>query len=50
MPAASARSVGALKAFGSTIGTAIASALAAIAAFIAFTISAASEVCEPVHW
>ena len=50
MPAASARSVGASNARGSTIGTAIASALPAIAAFIALTISAASEVWLPVHW
>jgi hypothetical protein len=50
MPAARARSVGALNALGSMIGTAMALAFAAIAAFIALTISATSEVAEPVHW
>src|SRR5580698_3205415 len=50
MPAANARSVGALNALGSMIGTAMALALAAIAAFIALTISATSELAEPVHW
>src|SRR6185437_848326 len=49
MPASSARCTGALNAFGSTMQTAIAAALAAIAALIAFTISAASLVAEPVH-
>ena len=50
MPASSARCVGALNALGSTIATAMAAALLAIAVFIAFTISAASLVAEPVHW
>jgi hypothetical protein len=50
MPAASAFSTGALKALGSMMGTAIALAFAAMAAFIALTISATSELAEPVHW
>ena len=49
MPASSARLTGALKACGSTIDTAMAAALLAIAAFIAFTICATSAVAEPVH-
>src|SRR5579875_3977564 len=49
MPASSARWIGALNALGSTMQTAIALAFAAIAAFIALTISAASLVAEPVH-
>src|SRR5579884_1552966 len=50
MPAASARSTGSLKAVGSTIATAMPSALAAMAAFIALTICPASLFSEPVHW
>src|SRR4051794_16574019 len=50
MPACSALSVGALKAFGATRQTAVPSALAEIAAFIALTISLTSAVFEPVHW
>src|SRR4051812_18101948 len=50
MPACSALSVGALNAFGSTRQTAMPSALAEIAAFIALTISLTSAVFEPVHW
>ena len=50
MPASNARALGALKACGSTIGTAMASALAAMAAFIALTISPTSALAEPVHW
>src|SRR4051794_5954192 len=50
MPACSALSVGALNAFWSTRQTAMPSALAEMAAFIAFTISLASPVFEPVHW
>src|SRR5919197_5295948 len=50
MPASSALSVGALNAFWSTRQTAMPSALAAIAAFIALTISLTSAVFEPVHW
>jgi hypothetical protein len=49
MPASIARWIGLLNATGSTIGTAIASAFAAMAAFIALTISAAMLFCEPVH-
>ena len=50
MPAASALSVGALNAFWSTRQTAMPSAFAEIAAFIALTISLTSAVFEPVHW
>src|SRR5579875_89943 len=50
MPAESARSVGSLKAVGSTIATAMPSALAAMAAFMALTICPASLFSEPVHW
>src|SRR5262245_23758144 len=50
MPASSALSVGALNAFWSTRQTAMPSALAEIAAFIALTISLTSAVLEPVHW
>src|SRR5580765_713087 len=50
MPAASALSVGSLNAFWSTRQTAMPSALAAIAAFIALTISLTSAVLDPVHW
>ena len=49
MPACIARATGGSKACGSTIGTAMAAALLAIAAFIAFTICATSAVAEPVH-
>src|SRR4051795_268085 len=49
MPASSALSVGALNAFWSTRQTAMPSALAEIAAFIALTISLTSAVLEPVH-
>ncbi len=45
-----ARATGRSKPRGSTIATAIPSALPAIAAFIAFTICATSEVSDPVHW
>src|SRR3954467_6918995 len=50
MPASSALSVGALNAFGSTRQTAMPSAFAEMAAFIALTISLTSAVFEPVHW
>ncbi|MGF6696564.1 hypothetical protein OKW38_001175 [Paraburkholderia sp. MM5496-R1] len=49
IPASSAARMGLSKALGSTIGTAMASAFAAIAEFTARTISPASEVAEPVH-
>ena len=50
MPAASAWSIGSLNASRSTSATAIPSALPAIAASKASTISGMSEVSEPVHW
>jgi hypothetical protein len=50
MPASSARLTGSLKACRSTSDTAMASAFAVIAAFSAFTISDAIDVCDPVHW
>ena len=50
MPAARARSIGSLNASRSTIATAIPSALAAIAASNALTISALSARSDPVHW
>ena len=50
MPAASARSIGSLNASRSTRQTAIPSALPAIAASKASTISGMSDVSEPVHW
>src|SRR4051812_2202608 len=50
MPACSALSVGALNALGSTRQTAMPSALAVMAAFIALIISLTSAVFEPVHW
>src|SRR3954471_1527686 len=50
MSAASALSVGALNAFRSTRETAIPSAWAVIALFIALTISLTLLVSEPVHW
>ena len=50
MPLPSARSVGPLNAVSDTRHTAMPSAFAVIAAFIAFTIWLMSEVCDPVHW
>src|SRR3954464_9050515 len=50
MPACSALSVGALNALGSTRQTAMPSALAGMAGFIALIISLTSAVFEPVHW
>src|SRR6266511_5328878 len=50
MPASSAWLTGALKAFLSTTASAIPSALAEIAALVAFTISATTASFEPVHW
>src|SRR5262245_48750801 len=50
MPAARAWSTGALKAFLSTTASAIPSALAEMAVFMAFTISATIESLDPVHW
>ena len=50
MPADSAAFTGSLNAVGSMIETAIPSALAAMAAFIALTISETLLVAEPVHW
>ena len=50
MPASSARSIGSLNASRSTSATAIPSALPAIAASKASTISGMSDVSEPVHW
>ena len=50
MPALSALSVGASKAFGSTTQTAMPSALPEIATFMALIISGVLAVSEPVHW
>ena len=50
MPASRASWIGSLNASRSTIATAIPSALPAIAASKALTISGMSEVSEPVHW
>src|SRR6266508_294638 len=50
MTASSAWLTGALKAFLSTTASAIPSALAEIAALVAFTISATTASFEPVHW
>ena len=50
MPASNAWLIGSLKASRSTRATAIPSALPAIAASKASTISGMSEVSEPVHW
>src|SRR4030095_6727083 len=50
MPASSAWSTGALKAVLSTTAMAIPSALPLIAVFVALTISATTELAEPVHW
>src|ERR671912_285556 len=50
MPASSAWLTGSLKASLSTTASAIPSALAEIAVFVAFTISATIESLDPVHW
>src|ERR1017187_1243053 len=50
MPAASARLVGAMKAFPSMTGTPMPSTLALMAAFIALTISLTIEFTDPTHW
>src|SRR5579872_6798013 len=50
MPLARARLTGSLKACGSMIATAMPSTLAAMAVFIAFTISATLLLTDPVHW
>src|ERR671934_1890372 len=50
MPASSALSTGALKAFLSVTASAIPSALAEIAELVAFTISPGIESFDPVHW
>ena len=50
MPAASALSVGPLKAFWSVMAIAMPSALPAIAVLKALTISATLAVSDPVHW
>src|SRR5260370_16947549 len=50
MPADKAASTGALNATGSMIETAIPSTLAAMAVFIALTMSATILFAEPVHW
>src|SRR2546427_486755 len=50
MPAANALFTGSLNAVGSMIETAIPSALAEMAAFMASTISETALFCEPVHW
>src|SRR3954454_13601097 len=50
MPALSAWSTGALKAVLSTTATASPSALPLIAVLVALTISATTELAEPVHW
>src|SRR5919204_1961002 len=50
MPASSALSTGSLKALLSVTASAIPSALAEIAALVAFTISPGIESFDPVHW
>lgn len=50
MPADRAWSTGPLKAFLSTTASAIPSALAEIAVFVALTISATIDSLDPVHW
>src|SRR4029453_11993276 len=50
MPAASAWLTGSLKASLSTTASAIPSALAEMAVFMALTISATIEPLDPVHW
>src|SRR6185437_7874153 len=50
MPASSALLTGSLKASLSTTATAIPLAFALIAVFMALTISATIEFCDPVHW
>lgn len=50
MPASSALSTGVLKAVLSTTARASPSALPLIAVFVALTISATTELAEPVHW
>src|SRR5512133_2852298 len=50
MPAASAWLTGALKAFLSTTASAIPSALAEMAGFMALTLAGMIESLDPVHW
>src|SRR6266516_3165110 len=50
MPVASALSTGSLHALVSIAATAIPSALEETAALVAFTMSATTELSDPVHW